>query len=136
MADTFILISNNDHYGQRMTRNQMQTKLQPEVGPNNHSNLSKALTAIEDRKGKATKPYTFPEGNLQMPVLHASSGKNSGNASITLFWYEKVIGKDREIYIIAVGEHKDAVTYELSFHGQSYGDFKEGKKISLKKSLV
>ncbi|NIG56106.1 hypothetical protein [Chitinophaga sp. Cy-1792] len=131
MADMFILIKNDNQYSAPMDQMAMQTELRKYIDKESYPNLSQSLNDVADGKGKATQPYTYPDGTVNMPVLHASSGKIGADASISLFWYDKARGKDKDHYIIAMGEHTTNTTYKLVHYGQSTGQFKLGAKISI-----
>ncbi|MFB6457942.1 hypothetical protein ACE38W_21910 [Chitinophaga sp. Hz27] len=131
MANMFILISKNNQYSKPMTQAEMKKELEGYINKESFGNLSQALNDVADGKGKATQPYTYPHGTENFPVLHASSGKIGANASISLFWYDKPRDKEKDHYIIAMGEHTTSTTYYLAHYGQTEGDFKLKKTIKL-----
>ncbi|MFB6457943.1 hypothetical protein ACE38W_21915 [Chitinophaga sp. Hz27] len=122
MADKFIRIYDNVNQTGEMNQFEMQAELKTYIDRELYANLSQALNDVADGRGSATGSKTFNG----YPVLHASAGK-IGRSSITLFWYEK----DRNHYIIAMGEHANSTTYDLTHYGQIEGDFRLNNRITI-----
>ena|SRR5690606_3707421 len=87
-----------------------------------HSNVKQVLNDVfTESRGKASGDLMF-QGNR---ILHASAGNMQ--SSVSAFFYR--VGTTN--YLVALGEHINGDTYELSIYGQTNGDFEEGKKVRL-----
>ncbi|MDM5064278.1 hypothetical protein OB934_15940 [Aeromonas salmonicida] len=116
-----IIIDGNGQALAAMTQREAETYLGDYLERNLQANMKQCMNDITSNKGKATGDYEYDSH----PALHASSGNMQ--KSVSIFYYD-----DEDMhYIIAMGKHKTATSYNLSFYGQPAGSFKYKATIEL-----
>ncbi|MFJ6617881.1 hypothetical protein ACIQOW_09970 [Kitasatospora sp. NPDC091335] len=105
-----------------------QTDLKTYVEGTRLTNLSQALNAAYDGKGKDSGKHTVDGGDVQ--VLHASAGK-AGVTSVTLFYFFN----GTEFRLVALGEHVSSDRYKIDTDlGQAASPFQKKKTVGPKGS--